>query len=110
MGHGPSGLLACTGMADPKQIPELATELFDMSKEYLRQETLEPAKRLGAFAGFALGGSFLLAAAAIFAVLGAYSLLQLVLPEGAWYLVLARGLTALAAGIGVGLIGWRMAQ
>lgn len=97
-------------MADPKQIPELAVELYDMSKEYLRQETLEPAKRLGAFAGFGLGGAALLAVASVFAVLSAYSLLRLALPDGAWYLVLARGLTALAAGAGVGLAAWRMAR
>ena len=29
------------------EIPQLVTELFDMAKEYLRQETIEPAKKLG---------------------------------------------------------------
>lgn len=81
-----------------------------MSKEYLRQETVEPAKKLGQLAGFGIGAGFVFAFATLFFVLGAYALFKAVLPEGEWWLVLARGLTVVAAAAGAGLIGWRMSK
>lgn len=95
-------------MADPKQVPELAAELFEMSKQYLRQETIEPAKRLGRYAGMGVAGAVAFALAAVFLVTALYSLLQLVLPASAWYNVLARGITTVAAGVVAGVIIWRM--
>lgn len=97
-------------MADPKQIPQLAAELYELSKEYLRQETVEPAKRLGRHAGLGLGGAFAFGVAAIVGTLGVYELFQLVLPAGDWYNVLARGLTTLAAAAVAGLVIWRMSS
>lgn len=99
-------------MPDPKQIPELSTELFEMSKEYLRQETVEPAKKLGRFAGFGIGGAVLFAFASIFSILGVYALFQSVLPleDSDWYNVLARGLTVIVAGAVAGVIAWRMSR
>lgn len=97
-------------MPEPKEIPELATELYEMSKEYLLQETVEPAKRLGAYAGLGLGGAVAFAIAGILAVLGVYALLQMVLPQTPWFNVLARGLTVVFAGGAAGLIAWRMSS
>ena len=97
-------------MPEPKEIPELATELYEMSKEYLLQETVEPAKKLGAYAGLGIGGAAAFAVAALLAILGVYALLQSVLPETPWFNVLARGLTVVVASLAAGLIGWRMSS
>jgi hypothetical protein len=97
-------------MPDPKQIPQLATELYELSKDYLRQETIEPAKRLGRYAGFGLGGALAFGVAAVLGTLGVYALLQEVLPADEWYSVLARGLTTLVAALAAGLIAWRMSS
>ena len=97
-------------MADPRELPQLATELVDMSKEYLRQETIEPAKKLGKFAGMGIGAGFVFAFAALFAGLGAYALFRWALPEGEWWVVLARGLTVLVCAAFAGIIGWRMSK
>ena len=97
-------------MPSPQEIPELVTELFGMSKEYLRQETIEPARNLGRLAGFGVGAGLVLAFAAMFFVLGAYALFKEVLPEGDWWLVLARFLTVVVGLAGVGLLGWRMSK
>lgn len=97
-------------MADAKELPQLVSELVDMSKEYLRQETVEPAKALGRFAGIGLAAGFVFAIAALFAGLAAYALYRQVLPEGEWWVVLARGLTMLTTGAIAGLIGWRIAK
>lgn len=95
-------------MAEPKQIPDLTVELYEMSKEYMLQETVEPAKKLGRFAGFGIGAAFLFGIASIFLILGVYALFQTVLPETEWYNVLARGLTVVVAGAVAGIVAWRM--
>lgn len=97
-------------MARSQELPQLVTELVDMSKTYLQQETIDPAKRLGRMAGFGMAAGALLAFAGLFFVLGAYALFGVVLPDGEWWNVLARGLAALVAGAGAALVGWRMSQ
>ncbi len=69
-------------MAGPSELPELIKEFTDMSKTFLLQETVEPAKQLGRYAGFAIGaaicfavGSLLLGVAGVRLIVGA-------LPEG----------------------------
>jgi hypothetical protein len=95
-------------MPEPKEIPQLVAELVDLSKEYLRQETIEPAKRLGRFAGMSLGGALLFSFAAVLLTLGLFALLRRLLPDTQWWAVGARLLTAIGAGGGAGLIAWRM--
>jgi hypothetical protein len=97
-------------MSDPRELPQLVTELVDMSKAYLRQETIEPAKRLGRFAGLGLGAGAVFAVAALFVGLGAYALFGQILPDGEWWVVLARGLTVLVTAAGAGLIAWRISK
>ena len=79
-----------------------------MSKDYLRQEVIEPIKNLGRHAGMGLGGAILFSLGAFIALLGVYSLLKMVLPESAWYVVLARLLTAVVGAAAAGLVAWRM--
>lgn len=95
-------------MADPQEIPQITTELVEMSREYLREQTLEPAKQLGKAAGMGVGGAILMSIGAVCLAWGLYYGLTLVLPEGEWWVVLARGLTAIAAAIAAGIIGWRI--
>ncbi|HZD24264.1 MAG TPA: phage holin family protein [Acidimicrobiia bacterium] len=95
-------------MPKAQEIPQITTELVEMSREYLRQETLEPAKRLGRHAGMGIGGALAMAVGAVCLAWGLYYGLQLVLPEGEWWVVLARGLTAIAAAAAAAIIGWRL--
>ena len=106
----PPALLAFKHMADPTELPQMVTELVGMSKEYLKQETIEPAKKLGRYAGIGLGVGIIMAFAALFFGLAVYALFKQVLPDGEWYLVLARGLTVIVAGAAAGLLGWRMSK
>lgn len=95
-------------MSDPKEIPQIATELVDLSRSYLEQEVVEPAKRLGKQAGMGVGGALLLSLGAFLGAWGLYYGLIIWLPEGEWWVVLSRLITALvAAGIG-GILAWRM--
>lgn len=95
-------------MANPQEIPQIATELVEMSREYLRQETLEPAKKLGKQAGMGVGGAIVMSIGAVCLAWGLYYGLQLVLPEGPWWVVLARGLTAILTAGAAAVVGWRL--
>jgi hypothetical protein len=95
-------------MPNPQEIPQIATDLVDLSREYLRQEIAEPAKKLGKQAGFGLGGAIVMAIGAVCLAWGLYYGLVMVLPEGEWWVVLARGLTAIAATAVAGIIAWRI--
>jgi hypothetical protein len=95
-------------MANPQEIPQIATELVDMSREYLRQETLEPAKQLGKQAGMGIGGAIVMSIGAVCLTWGLYYGLTLVLPDGDWWVVLARGITAIVAAGAAGLFAWRI--
>jgi hypothetical protein len=97
-------------MAGPKEIPELVNELVDLSKEYLRQETIEPAKKLGKFGGMRLGAAVLTCTAAFLLTLGFFALMRRLLPDTQWWAVAARLLTFLGAGAAAGIIGWRMSR
>lgn len=95
-------------MPRANEIPQIATELVEMSRDYLRQETLEPAKELGKQAGMGIGGAGLMAIGAICLAWALYHGLKLVLPEGEWWVVLSRGLTAVGAAAAAGFVVWRM--
>lgn len=95
-------------MANAQEIPQLASELVEMSREYLRQETLEPAKQLGIQAGMGIGGAIMLAIGAVCLAWAAYYGIQLLVPETEWWVVFARGVTAiLCAGAAI-VVGWRI--
>ena len=95
-------------MSESREIPEIATELVDISRDYLRQETIEPAKRLGKHAGKGVGGAAVLAFGLFLLAWGLYFGLKTWLPDGEWWVVLAQVLTAIAAIAIGGLIAWRM--
>ena len=94
----------------PQEIPELITELTAMSKDYLRQEIVEPAKKLSRLAGFGMAGAVLFSGAAFLLILGLFALLRRLLPDTPWWSVAARGFTFIGAGAAAALIGWRMTR
>lgn len=97
-------------MARPQEIPEITTELLDMSREYLWQETVAPLKRLGKHAGLGLGGAAIIGTGAFLLAWGLYYGLVMIYPEGEWYVVLARLTTAVVAAAAAGVIAWRMSE
>lgn len=97
-------------MAEPQQIPQIATELAEMSRDYLRQEVVEPAKNLGKHAGMGVGGAMAISLGAFFLAWALYNGLKMLFPQTEWYDVLSRLLTALGGLVAAGLIGWRMSR
>jgi hypothetical protein len=95
---------------EARELPDLVRDLWEMSKEYLRQETLDPTKRLGRHAGFGLGGAALFSLAGVLFTFGAYALLRRLLPDTPWWAVGARFITFVLAAAAAGIIVWRMSD
>ncbi len=68
-------------MASVRELPDLVREFIDLSKSYLRQETLDPAKTLGRYAGFAVGGAVAFALGSLFISIAGVRLLRDALPD-----------------------------
>ena len=97
-------------MARPSELPQLITEFIDLAKDYLRENTIEPAKKLGRLFGFSLGASLVFMLAALFLAIVGMRLLLEVMPDGQiWsgfgYILSALGLLAVT-----GLVVWRAAK
>lgn len=67
-------------MASTKELPQLVSEFVDLSKAYLRQETVGRAKLLGRQAGFGLAAAFVGALAATLLAVAGVRLLIDVMP------------------------------
>ena len=72
-------------MPNVQEIPELITESLDLSKQYLKQETVEPAKRLGKAAGLGVGAALLFGMATFLGGVAVNRWMIRLLPDGrAW--------------------------
>lgn len=91
-------------MAKLQDLPAMITEFRDLAKDYLLQETVEPAKKLGHFAGFSLGAAALWALAImLLGVAGLRGLISL-LPEGAYWEALAYLIVVIVAVVIVAIL------
>jgi len=72
-------------MPSVQEIPELITESLDLSKQYLKQETVEPAKRLGKAAGLGVAAAMLFGMATFLGGVAVNRWIIRLLPDGrAW--------------------------
>jgi uncharacterized membrane protein YidH (DUF202 family) len=60
----------------PKTIPQVATELWELSTAYAKQETIDPLKGLGRFLGWGVGGAIVLAMGVLMLMLAVLRALQ----------------------------------
>jgi hypothetical protein len=44
---------------EPKSMPEVATELWSLTRDYARQETIDPIKGVGRYLGYGAAGALL---------------------------------------------------
>lgn len=61
---------------EPKSMPEVATELWGLTKDYARQETIEPLKGVGRYLGYGAVGALLLGTGVILLMLAGLRALQ----------------------------------
>ncbi|GMR02926.1 MAG: hypothetical protein BMS9Abin20_1280 [Acidimicrobiia bacterium] len=72
-------------MADIQDIPALIREFYELAKAYLLQETVEPAKKLGHFAGFSLAAGALWSAAVVLLSVAGLRALYDALPDSPYW-------------------------
>ena len=91
-------------MARIQDLPRLVSEFGTMAKEYMVQETVEPAKKLGRFAGMSLGAALAwLIALVLLSVAGLRGIIAL-LPEGAYWEALAYLIVVIVAVVIVAIL------
>jgi hypothetical protein len=59
-----------------KSIQDIVQELWELLKNYARQQTVDPLRGLGRYLGFGIGGAALLSLGLFFLVLSALRVLQ----------------------------------
>ena len=89
------------------ELPDLVGEFIDMSRQYLHEQTVEPARRLGRLAGFSAIASVLFVFAAGFLGVAGTRWLLRAMPDGnIWsgfgYVIGSIGLLG-----AMGLVMWR---
>jgi hypothetical protein len=72
-------------LAQIQDIPRLVAEFYELARSYLLQETVEPAKKLGHFAGFSLGAAALWAVALILLSVAGLRAVYSALPDGPYW-------------------------
>ena len=83
----------------PPEIPQLISELIEMSKAYLAQETVAPLRRVARFAGFSLLAGLLFAAGWLLLSIAGLRLVLDLLPDSALWSVLGYVIGAVLAGL-----------
>lgn len=82
-------------MAQIQDIPRLIGEFVEMAREYLIQETVGQAKKLGSFAGFSIGATALWSLGLILLAVAGLRALYGVLPSGPYWEGLAYLITVI---------------
>ena len=79
------------------EIPQLVTELFEMSKRYLEQEALAPLRRTARYAGYSLLGGVFFAVGWILMTIAFVRLVLDLLPDSMLWSAFAYLIGAVAA-------------
>ena len=97
---------------DPKSIPQVATELWELTVAYAKQETIDPLKGLGRYLGYGVSGSLVFAFGSVLLLLSLLRALQTETGDAfdgnfTWvpYVIVV-----LAAALLVGLVMWRVVK
>ena len=97
-------------MARTSELPELTTEFIDLAKEYVRERTVEPAKKLGRLAGFGMAAGILFVFAALFlGIAGTRAIVDL-MPDGTIWEGLGYVIGAIGLLMVTGLVRWRASK
>ncbi len=83
-------------MAEIQDLPRLVNELGTMAKEYMLQETVGAAKKLGWFSGFSLGAGLAWAAGIMFVGVAAMRAIVQLFPENPYGEALGYAVASLA--------------
>ena len=88
------------------EITQLVTELFEMSKQYLEQETVAPLRRTARYAGLSLLAGFLFAVGWLLLVVAELRWVMALVPDTPLWSVLAYAIATITAVGLAALIVW----
>jgi len=93
-----------------KELPELVGEFVDLARKYVKEQTVEPAKRLGRLAGMGFAAAFVFVLAALFLAVAGMRVIVGLLPDGVIWSGFGYIIAAIAALAVAGLVVWRAAK
>lgn len=91
-----------------QELPQMVTQLYGMSKEYVLQETVEPAKKIGRAAGLGIAAAFLFGIGSVLMSIAGMRWIVAALPDTPLWSTAGYGISVLAIAAVIGIIGWRM--
>ncbi|MFQ5948787.1 MAG: hypothetical protein ACE5KX_08000 [Acidimicrobiia bacterium] len=97
-------------MARVRELPDLIQDFINLAKAYVRQEALEPAKRLGRLALFSLVGVTLFAVALLLLAIAGMRALRDLLPDSQMWSGLGYVLSAVGLLLVTGGVVWRASR
>jgi len=74
--HHPQPAPPVRSAGQERSLPELFGELWELVKDYVRQETLDPIKGVGRYIAFGVAGAFLVGLGAVLLAVGGLRVLQ----------------------------------
>lgn len=95
-----------------KSLPTLATELWELVRDYAKQQLVEPLKGAGRFVGYGVGGGILLGTGLVLLAVGLLRALQTETGshlQGNWSWVPYLAVLAVSAAV-IGLLASRMGK
>ena len=97
-------------MTDPRELPQQVSDLIELTKQYLRQETLDPLRRVGRSVGIAAVVLLLVSLAAVLLAMGFHGFLIDVLPEGQWWEPAAAAIVAVVFCLAAVMVAGRLSS
>jgi uncharacterized membrane protein YqjE len=94
-------------VAHEKQLPELVDEFIELSKQYVRERTVEPARALGRLGGVGFAAGLLFTLAALFLAVALTRTIVWALPDGAVWSGFGYILSAIVLFGAAGIVIWR---
>ena len=95
-------------MSDARELPQQVTDLIELAKRYLRQETVDPLKSIGRSVARALVAVLLLGVGSVLLALGLHGFVGDLLPEGSWNAAGAALITAVVSLAAAALVAGRL--
>lgn len=97
---------------DEKGLSEILRDLWELLRDYARQETVEPLKGLGRYLGFGIAGSVLIGIGVILLVLGGLRLAQTEAPDtfDGWASAAPYAIAFVFCVVVVVIAGWRISK
>lgn len=95
-------------MTDPRELPQQVADLIELSKQYLRQETVQPLRSIGRTVGRALAAALLMGLGVVLLSLGVHGFLVELFPSGQWWEAGAAAVTAVAFLLVTAIVAMRL--